>query len=72
MIANKNVANKNWNKIAVIPVSVTLVTKQNGNSTIQTITKVAHDMSISSAQLVGGAMNPNALKLSVIYSKFQK
>ena len=72
MIANKNVANKNWNKIAVIPVSVTLITKQNGNSTIQTITKVAHDMSISSAQLVGGAMNPNALKLSVIYSKFQK
>lgn len=56
--------NKNWNKVVIVPISVTT------NSSNQ-ILKVVHDMSLTSTRLVGGDDNPNdPIKLSVVYSKF--
>lgn len=57
----------NWNKVVLVPVDVTTQT----TSSSTTITKVAHNMGMSSVRLLGGTNNPNALSLSVIYSKFQ-
>lgn len=57
--------NENWNKVVVIPVTVTT------NSSGQVV-KVVHDMSLTSTRLVGGSKNPNApIKLDVVYSKFR-
>ena len=60
-------ASENWNKVVIIPVSTSTLTSNN----VTTITKVSHDMSLTSTKLVGGSENPHAdVKLSVIYSKF--
>ena len=60
-----------WNKVAVIPVSTTYTTVNNQS----VLVKVIHDMSMTSARLVGGANNAYAedkpLKISIIYSKFK-
>lgn len=61
-----------WNKVVLVPVSVTSRTVSTSSGTTRTvITKVAHNMGMSSARLLGGVNNPEALTLSVIYSKFQ-
>ena len=53
-------SSKDWNKVVLIPVSVTY--DKSGN-----MSKVVHDMSLSSTRLIGGSENPNEpLKLSVI------
>lgn len=58
----------NWNKAVVVPVTTTYTTDAYGTSTLTTVT---HDMSMTNTRLVGGSANPNqAIKLSVIYSKF--
>ena len=56
--------NPNWNKVIIIPVSVTT------NSSGQ-IVKVVHDMSLTSTKIIKGTVD-KPLKLSVIYSKFSK
>lgn len=56
-----------WNKVVIVPVSVT--TQTTSQSTV--ITKVSHNMGMSSACLLGGSAGSAPLKLSVIYSKFQ-
>lgn len=53
----------NWNKVVIIPVSTTYSTL----SSSSVLTKVVHDMSLSSTKLVGG---DTKLKMSVVYSKF--
>ena len=58
-----------WNKAIIIPVSISSISDSYGNTKI---TRVTHDMSISSTKLVGGKDNPDAIKMSCIYSKFQK
>lgn len=58
-----------WNKAIIIPVSISSILDNYGNTKI---TRVTHDMSISSTKLVGGKDNPNVIKMSCIYSKFQK
>ncbi len=67
----KGETSANWNKVTVIPVSTTYATINK-----QTVlVKVVHDMSMTSAKLVGGENNAYAedkpLKISVIYSKFK-
>ena len=63
---NADRSNPDWNKVVVIPVTVTL------NSSTNEITKVTHDMSMTSVRLVGGSQNSySPLKISVIYSKFK-
>lgn len=62
----------NWNKVVLVPVSVTSRTVTTSSGTTRTVvTKVAHNMGMSSAKLLGGPSNPEALSISVIYSKFQ-
>lgn len=58
-----------WNKAIIIPVTISSITDSYNQTTI---TRVTHDMSISSTKLVGGKDNPKAIKISCIYSKFQK
>ena len=58
---------EDWNKVVLIPVTVTY----DQSSSTTTITKVSHDMSLSSTRLVGGSANPyGTIKISVVYSKF--
>lgn len=56
----------NWNKMVLIPVSVKKTTDSYG---ISTYTSVTHDMTLTSAKLVGGPNNP--IKLQVLYSRFK-
>ena len=65
MISQMNQSDRSsadWNKVVIIPVNVTY--DRSGN-----ISKVEHDMSLTSTKLIGGKDNP--LKISVIYSKFK-
>lgn len=58
----------NWNKAIVIPVTTTY----NTSGQTQVLTRVEHNMSLSSTRLVGGPDNKRGdVKLSVIYSKFE-
>jgi len=59
----------NWNKLLLVPVSVTKTT----TTTSSTITKITHDMALSSTRLVGGSANTHdPVKITIIYSKFGK
>lgn len=59
---NQNRSSENWNKVVLIPVTV---------STIST-SIVSHTLALSSTKLVGGSENPREpIKISVIYSKFK-
>ncbi len=56
---------EDWNKAVLIPVTTT-------TDTSSQITKVVHDMSLTSTRLIGGPNNPNGdIKISVIYSKYR-
>lgn len=58
---------ESWNKVVIIPVTTTY----NTSSSVQELTTVNHDMSLTSTRLVGGSANPNGpIKLSVVYAKF--
>ena len=59
-----------WNKAIIIPVITSSIQTDSYGS--KKITRVVHDMSISSTKLVGGKDNPEVIKMSCIYSKFQK
>lgn len=52
----------NWNKVMIIPVSVTY------NSS-GSMTDVEHDMTMKSVRIVGGLNNPK-VRINVVYSKF--
>ena len=63
--ANKG-KSENWNKVVLIPVSVTI------NSSTGSYTNCSNDMSLKSCRLVGGSANTHApLRISVIYNKFK-
>ena len=66
----KGLASSNWNKVIIIPVTASYSTDSNGNVIL---TKVVHQMDMTTARLVGGSQNPHSpLTVSVIYSKFDK
>lgn len=64
---------ENWNKAVVIPITTTYGSSSSSSTT--ELVKVVHDMSLTSAKLVGGENNKYAdtypVKISVIYSKFK-
>ena len=68
MITAMNSSDKtspDWNKVVLIPVKIT-------TNTQGAITKIVHDMSLSSTRLIGGPDNPNEpIIIDVIYSKFK-
>jgi len=54
----------NWNKVVLIPVEAVYTSSG-------TLSKVTHNMSLTSTRLVGGENNTNDdIKMSIIYSKF--
>ena len=54
----------NWNKVMLVPVSTTTTTSSSNTSIL---TGVAHDMSLTSTRLQGGA---TPIAINVIYSRF--
>ena len=54
-----------WNKVVIIPVTATYTTIDQRS----VLTKVTHDMSLTSTKLVGGPNTKN--QITVIYSKFK-
>ena len=70
-MGHSNKASANWNKVVLVPVTVTR-TRVSTNSNETIITKIVHDMSLSGTRLVGGENNPNGdVKISVIYGKYE-
>lgn len=59
---------KNWNKVIVVPVTTAYTNMSNSS----VLTRVTHDMSLTSTRLYGGKNNKDAIKINVIYSKFKK
>lgn len=54
-----------WNHVLLVPVDYTT------SSSSANLTSVKHDMSLTSARLVGGSDNPDAISISVVYAKFK-
>lgn len=78
MISAMNKSDKtspNWNKVVIIPVTATYTTSSSSSyygTSSKVLTKVVHDMSLTSTKLVGGSGNPNdPIQISVIYSKYK-
>ena len=60
-------ASKDWNKVVLVPVSITTRTINNTTNMVS----VNHDLNTTSTRLVGGSENPyDEVKISIIYSKF--
>ncbi len=58
-------ASENWNKAVIVPVTTTY----NASSELS---KVVHNMALTSTKLIGGENNPNGdIRISVIYSKYE-
>lgn len=57
-----------WNKAIVVPVEASYATV-NGQSVLS---RISHSMALSSTKLVAGTMENGKIKMSVIYSTFQK
>lgn len=55
-----------WNRVLLIPVSVTTVTNQSTGTTTQV--GISHDFSLTSARLVGGT---KPLQMEVVYSSYR-
>lgn len=72
--AMNNVKNKseNWNKVILVPVSLSTTQISTSYGEIKTIvTKVSNDMSLTSTRLVKGTETNSPIKISVIYSKIK-
>jgi len=57
----------NWNKVVLIPVTLQTTTTSNNKTTI---VNLSNNMALTSTRLLGGSDNPDALKITVVYSKF--
>ena len=83
---NSSSRSTNWNKVILVPVSLSTTSTSNQNSrysnysgypyhssasTSTTITGVSNDMSLSSTKLVKGTTNNSPIKIDIIYSKFK-
>ncbi len=61
-------ATEDWNKVVLIPISV-----ETNTSSSSTITRVSHEMSLTSTRLVGGSNNQRQpVKISIVYNRFTK
>ena len=85
---DKQKRSANWNKVVLIPVTLSSTSSSSTNnsysyyyyyyygnsnsSSSSTVTKISHDMSLTSTKLVKGTNDDNSpLKLNVIYSRFK-
>lgn len=62
--------NPNWGKVILVPVELGTSVRMAENQTTTIITKVAHNLGLSSTKLQGGGDNSDAVKISIVYSKF--
>lgn len=58
----------NWDKVLLVPVTANYTTY---NSTA-ILSSVTPDTSLSTAKLVGGPNNPDAIEISVVYSRYTR
>lgn len=82
---DENQRSTDWNKVVLVPVTLTRTSTSSSSSSSYyyyysyyssssqqtTVTKVSHDMSLSSTRLVKGTTNNSPIKLEVIYSRFK-
>lgn len=83
---DKSKRSANWNKVVLIPVTLTTTTSStsssyssyyyyyygsSSSSSSTTVAKVSHDMSLTSTKLVKGTDTNSPLQLQVIYSHFK-
>lgn len=63
----------NWNKVVIVPVSLTTTktTSTTSSTASVTITKVSNEMGLTSTRLIKGTTTNSPIKLNVIYSKFK-
>ena len=59
-----------WGKVVIVPVDLQTVTQGSGNNKQVKVTKVSHDMGLSSTKLLGNTANGKNILISVIYGKF--
>ncbi len=64
-------AGANWNKVALVPVSVT-VNSSSSSSSGSTISAIYHNMAPSSVKLVGGTNPLQQTKMSVVYTRMSE
>lgn len=71
----QNQRSENWNKVVLVPVSISYVTRDNA----QYISKITHDMGLSSTRLYRGDSSKDSqgnpaspVQIKVIYSKFKE
>lgn len=57
-----------WNKAVLVPVETTYTSI----SSSSVLTRVVNEMGLKSTKLIGGKAKPDAINISVIYSKFDK
>jgi hypothetical protein len=62
-----------YDKVVLVPISVTTSTSTSSSTTSTTVTNVTNDLSLSNTRLIGGEENSrDPLKISIIYSKFKR
>jgi hypothetical protein len=62
---------ENWNKVVLVPVT-TEYSKTSSSSSVSVLSKVMHDMSLTSTRLMKGTDTDSPIKLSIIYGKFSE
>lgn len=67
MYANKG-KSENWNKVVLVPVKLTTTTQNNQ----KVVTKINHDMALTSTRLARGTSKDSPIQIKVIYSKFKE
>lgn len=82
---DSNSRSADWNKVVLVPVSLTQSSTSSSSyssslyyyygsyssSSSTTVTKVSHDMSLTSTKLAKGTSSNSPIKLEIIYSKFK-
>ena len=59
-----------WGKVVIVPVELQTVTQGSGSTQKTIITKVSHDMDLSSTKLLGNTSTGKNIQISIIYGKF--
>ncbi len=67
---SRNTSMPAWGKVVIVPVELQTVTQGTGSNQKTTITKVSHDMGLSSTKLLGNTSGGKNIQISVIYGKF--
>ena len=66
----RNTSMPAWGKVVIVPVELLTVTQGSGSNQKKVITKVSHDMGLSSTKLLGNTSTGKNIQISVIYGKF--